>query len=131
MQKLILILITMFSVTSLFAMQSEAPEVLEASFSAVKSIFLPAIVGMLLVLFADAKKHFRTPEWSYKIFFKTKIKPFLITSIGGIVLYLIIALFPFTLPFIEVLADSPLTEVSAFGFFGLASGVVDGFTKPK
>lgn len=124
-------LMAMLSVTTLFAMQAEAPEVLEVSFSAIKSIFLPAIVGMLLVLFADARKHFNTPEWSWKTFFYTKIKPFLMTTVGGVILYLIIAYVPFTKPFIEILADSTLTEVTALGFFGLAAGVIDGFTKQK
>lgn len=126
-----MIMIALLSVTTAFASQVVAHEAMEVSVEAIKTIFLPAILGQLLVLFADARKHYGTIQWSWGIFFDTKIKTFLITTIGGIILYLIIALLPITQQFIETLADSKLTEVTALGFFGLVAGIVDGFSKKK
>lgn len=129
MKKNILVLVlSIFCISTLFAMQAET---IEVTFSAIKSVFLPGIISMLLVLFADAKRYFMSEEWQWSIFFNTKIKPFLFTTIGGILLYIILGLMPFLQPFIEILVESKLTEITSAAFFGMAVAIVDGFTKKK
>lgn len=130
MKKFMLLLLSVFCISTMFAMQ-EPSESIEVTFSAIKSIFLPGIVSMLLVLFADAKRYFLSEEWSWKIFFTTKIKPFLLTTVGGVVLYVLLGYVPFLQPFVEILTESELTEITSAAFFGAAVAIVDGFTKKK
>lgn len=118
----------LFIVSVAFAQEIPDAET-AASFSAVKSFFLPAIISGALVLWADASKHIRGGTWDTGVFFKTKIKPFLLTTVLGIVLYFVLIYVPMTKPFIEALADSDLAEFTSAGLFGLATSIVDGLLK--
>lgn len=91
--------------------------------------FLPAVAGEVAVLFADARKYFNTPEWSWDIFFLTKIRPFLWTLGVGTAIYFIALFVPWTTYIIETMSESALTPYTASAVFGAAAALVDGFTK--
>lgn len=130
MKKILTILLMVFCFTFAAAQVTE-PEVIDKSFSVFWSIFFPGILSAGLVLFADAKKHFTSPDWSWQVFLLTKIRPFLVTVIGGGLLYFILAYVPLTKPFIEILTGSALTEITVASLFGAAAAIYDGFSKSK
>lgn len=124
-----LLLFMLFFTVSIFA--QEVVETVDTSFDAVKSLFLPAIFASLLVLFAEAKKYFFTDEWDFKVFLSTNIIPFLLTNGIAVVLYFLIAYLPFSKPFIEILAGSAITELTAGALIGTATAIVKGLLKPR
>jgi hypothetical protein len=128
MKKLILCLLMLLTVSVIFAQTPEittSPEV--GIWSLFKSIMVPAILAQFLVLFSDAKKYYTSPEWSWNIFFTSKIKPFLFTTIGGIILLVILNYLPIANVFIEILIGSPISSITAASLFGAASAIIDGF----
>lgn len=128
MKKLFLFIFTLFVIMPVFA-QAETEPVDVNFVSVLKNIFLPAIIAQFTVLFADAWKWFNTPEWSWSTLFSTKLKPFLLTTIGGIVLYFILGFIPAVQPFIEILVGSPIGSLTAATLFGAAAAIIDGLTK--
>src|SRR5690606_7016333 len=112
-----LLLFVLFLTVSGFAQEvAEIPE-LEPSLNAVWNFFGPAIGALLLVLFADASKHIKSGTWDTGIFIKTKAKPFIISVVLVVAVYYSLIYVPFLKPFLEVLAESELTEVTAAGLF--------------
>jgi hypothetical protein len=129
MKKLLLCLMLMMTCLTFAQNPEEVVAVNDTFLSTLLSVFVPAILASALVLFADAKKWFMTKEWSWSYFFASKLRPFLYTTIGGVILYVLLTLIPATKPFIEILAGSPLTELTAGALFAAATAIVDGFTK--
>jgi len=129
MKKSILLLVTFFTVVSVFA--QEAVVELDPSFSAIKSFFLPSIAMSALVLWSDTVKHLKAGTWEFGIFLSTKMIPFAITNAIAIAIYLLLSYLPFTKGFIEILAGSSLAEVTAASLVGAATAIVDGLMKKK
>lgn len=130
MKKLLVFL--MLIVTSFaFCQTTVEPNETTSLFSEMLSFFLPAVIAQALVLFADAKKWFMTNEWSWQYFFASKARPFLYTTIGGMVLYVVLYYLPMSKQFIEVLMGSQLGTITAASLFAAAAAIVDGFTKNK
>jgi hypothetical protein len=127
MKKTLLLIALLFG-TAIFAQGGDIVAV-PTLWDTIVTIFVPAILAQTLVLFADAKKYYSSEIWSWSIFFGTKIKPFLITTFGGVALYVILQLVPTTQPFIEIFVGSPIASYSAAALFGAAAAIVDGFTK--
>ena len=99
-------------------------------FETIKAVFLPAIIAQLLVLFADAKKYYGSPDWSWGSFFSSKIRPFLYTTLGGMSLFILFTYLPATKQFIEAWTGSPIVELTSAALFGTAAALINGFSKP-
>jgi hypothetical protein len=112
-------------------MNAQAEVVLETSFNAIKTFFIPSVLASILVLFADASKHLRGGTWDTEVFFTTKLKPFLITMVLAVAIYFLLAYLPISKAFIEILANSSFAEISAAGIIGMATAILDGLTKSK
>lgn len=103
--------------------------------TALLTLVLPGIIGSIAVLFADASKHFSTPNWSWSVFFSTKIKPFLLVNGISLGVVLVAVFLPDLFPYLERLAgfdlgnDPNLIEWGAIVAF--ATAVIDGFSKKK
>lgn len=132
MKKIFLTLMMFFTISFIFAQTAEIKPVVEVTiWSLFTSIMLPAIFAQFLVLFADAKKYYFSPEWNWQIFLTSKIKPFLITTVGGSLLLVILYYIPISKVFIEILIGSPITGITAAALFGAASAIIDGFLVKK
>lgn len=132
MKKLFLFLFALFIALPVMAYNVVTEDTVDVNFvSVLTNVFLPAIMGQVLVLFADAWKYFNTPEWSWSTFGKTKALPFLLTTVIGVALYFILAFVPAVKPFIEVMTDSSIGSLTSATLFGAAAAILDGFTKKK
>lgn len=103
--------------------------VLETSFSAVTTFFIPAVLASLLLLWADTAKHIKAGTYDAGVAMRTKIIPFLITQALAVAIYFLLAYLPFTKPFIEELAGLEIAELTAAAFVGTASTIVDALYK--
>ena len=103
---------------------------LDPEFSALWDFFLPAILGALAVLLADAKKWVFSGQWSWGYFFNTKILPFLLSMGVAVVVYLLLAYLPAARPFVEILSGYELIEITSASLIGMATAIIDGFMKP-
>lgn len=130
MKKLLVLFVLLFTTVG-FAQEAEATTQLAPEFSALWDFFGPAITGLFLALFADASKYIKAGTWDTGVFIKTKAKPFLITTVVAIAIYYSLIFVPFLKPFLEVLAESEFTQLTAAGLFGFAGAIIDGFTKKK
>lgn len=128
MKSLILFLLALFTVTIGFAQEVAA---LDPSFSAIKSLLLPAVTGGALLLLAEAKKYMFTPQWDTNIFIKTNVLPFGLSIGGAIILYLLIAYVPFLTPFLEILTESDLTEITSASLIGAATVFIKNVMIPR
>lgn len=125
-----MLFVLLFSV-NVFAQDAEVPvEELELTLPAILNFFLPAILGSISMLFADAKKWFGS-EWDWNVFWQTKIKPFLISIGIAVGIYVLLSVAPFLKPAIEALSGVGLVEASAYVFMLAATGLVDNFLKKK
>lgn len=133
MKKIFLLLIALFTVAGVFAQEAivESGTELEVTFSAIKLFFLPYVAGQILFLIAEAKKHLISPEGSWGIWAKTNALPILITTIGGIILYLAIAYVPFVKPIVEILSGENLSALSAATLGAAAVGIYKGLVHKK
>lgn len=127
MKNLMLIFVFLLLPLTIFA---QGVDELPTTFNGVVEFLLPAILGQLSVLFMDAKKYMSTELWSWGVFFKTKIQPFLLVTAAAIGILLLMMYAPFMEPFLEVMTG-PIGEMTAFGIFGAAQALIDGFLKPK
>ena len=125
---LLIVLLVSFSCFCQPTMLSEAKEPVTLM-STILSIFLPAIVAQIMVLFADAKKWYGSDSWSWSIFIYSKIVPFLLTTVGGVLLYILLTYLPIAKPFIEIFTGSPIVELTSASLFGVAVAIIDGFMK--
>lgn len=132
MKKVFLTLLMFFTISIIFAQSAEITPVVEVTvWSLFKTILLPAIIAQFIVLFADAKKYYFSPDWNWTIFLTSKIKPFLLTTVGGSILLVILFYVPASKVFIEILTGSPITVITSAALFGAASAIIDGFLFKK
>lgn len=132
MKKIFLTLMLFFTISIIFAQTEEVTPVVEVGILGLfTTIMLPAIFAQFLVLFADAKKYYFSPTWDWSIFLTSKIKPFLITTVGGTLLLVLLYYIPISKVFVEILIDSPINSITAATLFGAASAIVDGFLVKK
>lgn len=127
MKKLLLLFVLLFSVGA----YAQADVELATSFSAIKSFFAPALLASVLVLWTDASKHLRAGTWETEIFLRTKMKPFLVTHVLAVAIYLLLAYLPISKSFIEILGNSQFAEITAAGIIGMATSILNGLLKPK
>lgn len=131
MKKLFLFIVMLLMVTTGFAQEAVEAVALDPSFSAIKSLLMPAVSGGLLMLFMEAKKYMFTPEWDWKEFAKTNVLPFGLTVVGAVVIYLLLAYLPFLKPYLEILTESDLAELTAGTLMGAATLLVKFAMKPR
>lgn len=103
----------------------------DRSFNAILQFFLPAILSSAIVLLSDASKWWSTGLWDWSVFFKTKIQPFLISLGVAVVIYLMLLYVPFIKPILEGMVQYNLTEVTAVALIGMATALIDNFSKKE
>lgn len=113
-----------------FAQAPTEPTVAVSTFkNDMLTIFVPAILASLAVLLSDASKHFSSPDWSWSIFFHTKITKFLI--ITGIALLIVIlhSFVPGVYSSITSILGEEFNTITSITLFGLATALYDNFSK--
>ncbi len=129
MKTVLTIFIALFAVS--FGFSQETAEIeLDTSFSAVKSLFLPAILSGIGLLFVQAKKHWKSPDWDWNLFLKSNALPFGLTVVLSIAMYFILAFVPMLKPVLETITESDFTEVTASALFAAAQTAIKGLLKP-
>lgn len=113
----------------LFTLNVFAQGDLETSFGGVLNFFLPAILGSLSVLLADAKKWMGSGQWDWSLFWGTKFRPFMYSLGLAIIIYLSVAFLPWSQQLFESLAGINMTEITAFTLMGMASALLNGIFK--
>ncbi len=105
----------------------------DPTFNALYSFLLPAIGASAFGLWTDSVKHYKNGTWEWKIFWTSKLMPFLLTVVVAVAVYFMIVYAGFLLPALEALAGAQLLEMTAIGIFGFASRIVEDiiFKKPK
>ena len=101
---------------------------LVTSISAIWAFFLPFILGQVLILLAEAKKHITSNNVDWAIFIQTNLKPFGVTLGGAIVIYLLLAWLPVLQPLLESATGVTFTIISATTLGAAATGIYKGFT---
>lgn len=120
----------LFAVSGFAAALIQEPEP-DKSFIGILNFFIPAIIASVGTLFSDASKWWSTGMWDWKVFFDTKLKPFLLSLGVAIAVYAAILYVPFLRPMLEGMAQYNLTEVTAFTMIGLASALIDNVLKKE
>lgn len=129
MKKLFLILM-LFTGIFTFAQEVNAPNQLNTVWGFIQTLVLPTVIAQVLVLLADAGKYIKAGEFSFAVFFTTKLKPFLITHLLSVVL---IALYVFVPYFTTIFTSFTGVELtmSSVGLYATVTALVDGFLKKK
>ena len=130
-----MLFVLFFTVGFLFAQDSTAVgsggvEEMSASLKDVFAFFAATVIGSLASLFADAKKWIGSGQWDWSVFRDTKIKPFLFSLVGSIVLYFLLYYLPMLKPVVEALSGVSLLEITAGALMMAATALIDGFMKP-
>lgn len=129
MKQIILFLTLLFSVTAFAQENLEGADILDPSFNALTTFFLPALLGALATLFTDSVKHIKDGTWDAGIFAKTKILPLALSLVIGIAIYYMMSYAPYLKPYLEVLAGAEMAEITAFAMLGTAAAIIDGLLK--
>lgn len=93
-----------------------------------KNIILVGMVGQLAVLFSDTFKHLGN-DWSFAVFFETKLLPFLVVQGVAVVIVLLLLFVPSFASLFDLTSGLSLETITVATLFGTATAIADGIIK--
>lgn len=131
MKKLLAVVFAFFAVTLTLYATTNSIDTSNSLELSLKAYFIPAVIGQIIVLLADAKKHMIQGHWSTEIFVKTKLKVFGITTAIALGQYIILFYLPAAELLVKALTEAHLIEFISVTMFAAYASVIDGLTKSK